>query len=250
LEGFKMQVIIPVAGYATRLFPLTKDKPKALLEVKQKPILEHIVRRIEALPDVTGIFIVSNAKFFPSFREWAEGFSGRVPIKVLNDGTRSNEDRLGQVGDIELAIEKFSIGQDLLIIAGDNLFNFGLLPLYNFFREKREIVNALYDIGSIEAAKELGVMSIDPVSKLVVSFEEKPPKPKSTNVSLGIYFFPREKLHEISDFLKRGGKPDKIGYLMAELTEKKQLYGFVYREKWFDIGVLPALEKARKEFVP
>lgn len=246
-----MQVIIPVAGYATRLFPLTENKPKALLEVRGKPILEHIIRRIEELSNVEGIFIASNAKYYPEFEKWLRGFKSRIPIKVLNDGTKSNDDRLGQIGDIQLAIDRFGLKQDLLVISGDNLFNFSLRPCFEFFSKKRVIVNALYDIRDLEAAKELGVMSIDKKTGLVVSFEEKPAEPKSTNVSLGIYFFPKESVKEIiKGFLEMGGKADKIGYLMAELTQKGKLYGFVYKEQWFDIGVMAALEKARKEFVP
>jgi len=245
-----MQVIIPVAGYATRLFPLTKDKPKALLDVKGKTILEHILKRIEDLPNISSISIVSNAKFFPHFDEFVKGYEAKVPVKVLNDGTTSNDDRLGQIGDIQLAIEEQGINEDLLLISGDNLFNFSLMPAYNFFKEKNAIVNALYDIKDLEAAKELGVMSIDSASGIVTDFEEKPAEPKSTNVSLGIYFFPKDSVKEIKAFLDKGGKPDKIGYLMAELTGKKALFGFVYEQKWFDIGVPIALEKARAEFEP
>lgn len=245
-----MQVIIPAAGYATRLYPLTLDKPKALLEVKGKPVIEHIIKRIEELPDASGIFIVSNARFFPVFEKWLESFKSKIPIKLLNDNTTSNEDRLGQIGDIQLAVEKFGLNGDLLIVAGDNLFNFSLLPVYGFFKKKKAIVNALYDIGRKDAAKELGVMAIEEKTGLVVSFEEKPPFPKSTTVSLGIYFFPKSKAKEMKEYLRRGGKPDKIGYLMAELTKEKRLFGFAYQEKWFDIGTMEALEKARKEFVP
>ncbi len=245
-----MQVIIPAAGYATRLYPLTKSQPKALLEVKGKPILEHIIARIEKLPNISHITVVSNNKYYKNFKDWASGFETSVPLKVLNDGTKSNQDRLGQIGDIQLAIEEMQLDEDLLLISGDNLFNFELGPIYEFFKEHKVIVNALYDINDLDAAKELGVMAVDPKTNKVTDFEEKPENPKSTNVSLGIYLFPKDRVSKIKGFLDKGGKPDKIGYLMAELTEKGQLYGFVYNEKWFDIGVLPALEKARKEFVP
>jgi len=245
-----MQVIIPAAGYATRLYPLTLDKPKALLEVKGKPVLEHIIKRIEALPDAKNIFIVSNARFFPVFAQWLGGFKSKIPVKLLNDNTTSNEDRLGQIGDIQLAIEKFDVKDNLLIIAGDNLFNFSLVPVYDFFKKKKAIVNALFDIKSKEAASKLGVMAIDEKTGLVVSFEEKPAEPKSTTVSLGIYFFPKAQVSEIKKFLAAGGKPDKIGYLMAELAAQKKLFGMAFREKWFDIGTMEALEQARKEFVP
>jgi len=245
-----MQVIIPAAGYATRLYPLTENRPKALLDVKGKPILEHIIKRILELPSIEKISVVSNDKYFSAFDKWAESFECSVPLEVLNDGTKSNEDRLGQIGDIQLAIERQALKSDLLIIAGDNLFNFSLKPIYAFFKGKRAIVNALYDINDVGAARECGVMSIDKKTGLVVSFEEKPEEPKSTNVSLGIYFFPKDSVSEIKAFLDSGGNPDKIGYLMAKLTKKKRLFAFVYREKWFDIGWHSALERARKEIVP
>jgi len=245
-----MLVVIPAAGYATRLFPLTENRPKALLEVKGKPILEHIIKRILELPGVEKIVVVSNDRYFNEFDKWAASFKCSVPLEVLNDGTKSNEDRLGQIGDIQLAVERQALGSDLLVIAGDNLFNFSLKPVYNFFMEKRAIVNALYDINDIGAARECGVMSIDRKTGMVVSFEEKPADPKTTNVSLGIYFFPKELVGELKAFLDSGGNPDKIGYLMAKLTKKKKLFAFVYREKWFDIGWHSALEKARNEFVP
>lgn len=245
----KMHIIIPAAGYATRLYPLTENKPKALLDVKGKPILEHIIARVDELPNVTGITIVSNEKYFENFKEWADNFSGKYPIKVLNDGTTSNDDRLGQVGDIYLAIEKEHVDEDLLVIAGDNIFNFSLLPVYKVFSEKRTLVNALWDCKSLEVAQKQGIGVIDEEGKFV-DFQEKAEKPKSTLTSLGIYFFPKEKVALFKKFIDEGNDLDKMGYFMIWLIENSVLYGFVYHEKWFDIGWHSALERARKEFVP
>jgi len=244
-----MQVIIPVAGYATRLYPLTKDKPKALLQVKGKPILEHIIKRIEQLPDVKGITIVSNDKFYETFRQWLDGFSSKLPIKLLNDGTKSNEDRLGQIGDIMLAIEKEKMDDDVLVVAGDNLFNFSLLPAYNFFKEKKTVVNGLMDSRSLEVAKQQGVAVIDDSSKFV-EFQEKDPNPKSTLTSLGIYFFPKEQVKLFKRFIEEGNNADKMGYLMIWLIQNSVIYGFVYQKKWFDIGWPAALKRAEQEFIP
>lgn len=244
-----MQVIIPVAGYATRLYPLTKDKPKSLLIVKGKPIIEHIIARIEELPSVESITVVSNDKYFKNFDEWAKGFQSKLPLKVLNDGTKSNEDRKGQVGDIQLAIEEGKVDEDLLVVAGDNLFNFSLLPIHQFFKEKKSIVNGLWDSKSMETAKQQGIAVIDG-EKRIVEFQEKDPNPKSTLISLGIYFFPREKVGLFKQFIEEGNNSDKMGYFMIWLLAKGDLRGFVYEEKWFDIGWHSALEKARKEFVP
>ena len=244
-----MQVIIPVAGYATRLFPLTKDKPKTLLPVKGKPIIEHIIARIEELPDVKSIFVVSNDRFFPNLREWLDNFSSKLPIKLLNDGTRSNEDRLGQIGDIQLAIDEGKIEEDLLVVAGDNLFNFSLLPAYRFFKEKKTVVNALWDAKSLETAKQQGIAIIDKGKKMV-DFQEKDPNPKSTSISLGIYFVPGNQVKLFKKFIEEGNNSDKMGYFMIWLIKNSVVYGHVYYKKWFDIGWPSALEKCRKEFVP
>ncbi len=244
-----MKVIIPVAGYATRLYPLTENKPKALLEVKGRPILEHIVKRIEELPNVSEIFIVSNGKYFQNFDQWLKGFSSNVSIKILNDGTKSNEDRKGQVGDIQFVIEQEKIDDNLLVVAGDNLFNFSLRPAYCFFKEKNLVVNGLWDSQSLEVAKQQGIGVIDGSGKLV-DFQEKDENPKSTLISLGIYFFPKEKVSLFKKFIEEGNDPDKMGYFMIWLLKNDKVYGYAYKEKWFDIGWHSALEKSRKEFEP
>jgi glucose-1-phosphate thymidylyltransferase len=244
-----MKVIIPAAGYATRLYPLTKDRPKALLQVKGKPILEHIIRRIEELPDVEEIFIVTNSKFYKNFADWLKGFKSQIPVKVLNDGTTSNENRLGQVGDIQFVVDKEKIDDELLVVAGDNLFNFSLLPALNFFRERKTIVNALWDSRSLEVAREQGIAVIDNKGKIVL-FQEKDPNPKSTLTSLGIYFFPKEQVKLLKRFISQGNNADKMGYFMIWLIKNSAVYGYVYHEKWFDIGWPSALERARDEFVP
>ena len=244
-----MHVIIPAAGYATRLYPLTKDRPKGLLEVKGKPIIEHIANRVCELPNIEKISLVTNAKYYENFKQWAEGFECNVPLNVLNDGTTSNEDRKGQVGDILFTIEQEKVDSDLLIVAGDNIFNFSLKPCHDFFREKNGIVNAFWDSRNKETASQQGTAVVDAENK-ITEFLEKSPDPKSTYVSLGIYFFPKDKLELFKKFAEEGNDADKMGYFMIWLIENGKPYGFVYKEKWFDIGWHSALERARNEFVP
>ena len=243
-----MKVIIPAAGYATRLYPLTLNQPKGLLDIQGKPIIEHIIKKIEELKVVDNIYIITNEKFFKNFDDWFKGFSSSIPIKILNDHTKSNDDRKGQIGDIYEVIEKENIkDEDLLVIAGDNLFNFSLKPIYDFFREKDVVVNGLYDVKSLKVAQQMGNASIDDSGKITL-FEEKPEKPKSTYVSMGIYFFPADKVELYSKYLKGGNNPDKMGYFMIWLLDKEEAHGYVYEEKWFDIGWSEALEQTRKEF--
>ena len=242
-----MKVVITCAGYASRLWPLTKDTPKPLLEVRDRPIVEHIVRKALELPGVDGIFVVTNAKFYDNFAAWASKTSFPVPLKVLNDGTFSNDDRLGQVGDIRFVLESESVDDDLLVVAGDNLFNFSLLPAFGSFRGSRSIINPLWESKSYRAARESGsVVLNDDLS--FGEFMEKAAQPKSTLISLGIYFFPREKLHLFSRYISEGNNADKMGYFMSWLMEQERVFGHVYNEKWFDIGWIESLEQARQEF--
>ena len=244
-----MKVIIPAAGYATRLWPLTKNQPKALLMVKGKPIVEHIIKKIMAFDEVDELYLVSNEKFFTHFDSWNKSFSCNIPIAIFNDKTMSNDDRLGQIGDIQFAIETSGIDDDLLIIAGDNLFNFSLQPCYDFFREKRKIVNGLWDCRSKEEATHMGIVAVNSERK-IISFVEKPKDPPSTLASIGLYFIPMENVALFREYIDEGNDADKMGYFMEWALDKETLYGYVYREKWFDIGRHEALRVARKEFEP
>jgi len=242
-----MKAIIPAAGYATRLWPLTKETPKHLLEVKDKPIISHVIGKICELRDVDEIYIVTNGKFYPVFAEWLDGFSCRIPVRLLNDHTSSNDDRLGQIGDINLTLDHFKVDDDLIVVAGDNLFNFSLSNVYQLFMRKRSVVNALYDVKSIEFARHLGTVIVNS-NGTFKEFQEKVPEPKSTLASMGIYFFPREKLGLLKDYLDEGNSPDKMGFFLSWLIAKEQVFGHTYTEKWFDIGWKESLEEARKEF--
>src|SRR3989338_1932693 len=121
-----MDAIILAAGYAIRLQPLTEDTPKALLEVAGKPMMEHIVGKIEGLK-IGKIYIVANDKFYQNFLDWLHNLNARVPVEVINDGTKSNEDRLGAVGDLNFIIKNKNIMEDIIVIAGDNLFELSSL---------------------------------------------------------------------------------------------------------------------------
>ena len=247
-----MKAIITAAGYASRLWPLTKDIPKPLLEVKGKPIIEHIVGKAAEIQDVDEIFIITNAKFYPLFEEWLQEAKTRIslPVQLVNDGTLSNDDRLGQIGDIHFALEKHGIDDDLLVVAGDNLFNFSLLPAYNAFVRQRRILNPLYESKSYKAAREQGSVVVDEQTGEFVEFMEKSPNPKSTLISLGIYFFPRQKLQLIKQYLSEKNSPDKMGFFLMWIMQSEKIMGHTYAEKWFDIGWIESLEKARKEFEP
>ncbi len=248
-----MKAIITAAGYASRLWPLTRDTPKPLLEIKGKSIIGHIIAKISEIPAVDSIFIVTNSKFEQSFRNWLEAAGGsfNVPVKLVNDGTTSNDDRLGQVGDILFVMAQEGIDDDILVVAGDNLFNFSLLPSYNaFVQQRRRILNPLWESKSYKVARESGSVMIDENTGEFVEFMEKSPSPKSTLISLGIYFFPKEKLNLIREYVAEKNNPDKMGFFIMWLMQRENVQGHVYNDSWFDIGWIEALETARKEFEP
>ena len=237
-----MKAIIPAAGYATRLYPLTKNFPKGLLEVGNKPIVGHVVDKIREI-GIDEIILVTNSRYFPYFEKWAANQN----VKVVDDGTSSNEARLGQVGDILFAVDREKVDDDVLVVSGDNLFDFSLKEAQVFFMKKKAVVNALFDCKDIDAAKELGTVVVDSSSRFV-EFFEKSPEPKTTLVSAGVYFFPKEKIRLMRQYVGEGNNADKIGYFLAWLLKKEPVFGYKYGGRWFDIGIRDVLDKAKKVF--
>jgi len=242
-----MKAIVLAAGYGTRLYPLTLNKPKPLLKVAGKPILEHILFRIEEVDDVDEIFIVTNDKFYSHFLEWSKKYKSNKKIKVINDGTKTNEGRLGAIGDIHFVVNNEKIDDSILVVGGDNLFEFSLHHMTLFFKEKKSPVVALCDIKDKELAKKYGIADINQ-DKKIISFHEKPSKPKSTLASTACYIFSKKDLEELEKIIAQGKRPDNLGDFIKFLSEKKHVYGFVFSENWFDIGSKEQLEKANKEF--
>jgi len=241
-----MKALILGAGYATRLYPLTKDKAKPLLPVGNKCMIDHVVDKIEEIADVDKIYVVTNQKFFTQFSDWAEAKKGKTPIEAINDKTLSNDDRLGAIGDIGLSINDKKIDDDLLIVAGDNLFEFDLKDFLNFAKSKTPTPSiAVYDIENIKEASLYGVLQIDENSK-VLSFEEKPAAPKSTLVSTCIYYFPKLKIDLVNRYLATSQKKDAPGNYIKWLTENEGVYAFAFKEAWYDIGSKASYEEVKK----
>lgn len=243
-----MKALVLAAGYGTRLYPLTTLTSKSLLRISGKPLIEHIIMRIEELQDIDEVLVVTNNRFFPDFRNWLNSYKSAVKVRLLNDMTRSNEDRLGAVGDIDFAVKAAGIDDDLLVIAGDNLFEFSLLGMYRFFREKKASVVALHEMKDPErVAGKFGVAELDSDFR-IIGFEEKPSNPKSSLASTACYFFTRDDLTELERCIAAHQKPDNLGDFIRWLSSKASVYGFVFSEKWFDIGSHEHLKEADVHF--
>jgi glucose-1-phosphate thymidylyltransferase len=238
-----MKALILAAGYATRLYPLTKDRPKPLLSIAGKPILEYIMKKLERVEKIDSIYLVANQKFILDFQNWLANFQTKKRVKILNDGSMCDDDRLGAIGDIGFVLEKGKFDDDLLIIAGDNLFEFDLSRFIQFFQKKKSPCIALYDIKDREKARNYGVVTIDE-NQRIVDFEEKPNQPSSTLIATCLYLFPKEDLNLISAYLKEKRSSDAPGFYIQWLVKREEVYGFVFKGKWYDIGSMESLKEA------
>ena len=239
-----MKAVILAGGYATRLYPLTRARPKHLLEVGGRPILELLLERLP-LDELDAVYVVTNAKFAGRFSEWAESYP--ADVVVLDDGTTSEEDRLGAIGDLQLAIESQGLDDDLIVAAGDSIFTERLDDFARFGRERDAAAIAVYDVGDLEAMKQLSSIGIDADSRLV-TFEEKPERPESTLAGIALYFYPRAILPLVGRYLAEGNNPDQPGRLVGWLYRRTPVYAWRVPGRWFDIGTPETLAEAQRLF--
>lgn len=218
------------------------------MPVAGKPIIEHIIAKVEELGSVDSIYIVTNDKFYLQFLDWSKTFSSNIPVKILNDNTKSNETRLGSIGDINFAIEKEKINDDFLIVNSDNLFSFSLKGMFNHFKRNSVPLISLYDVKTIEEAKKFGIPVLGKNNK-VLEFIEKPKQPSSTFASIGIYFYPKKVIPLIKKYLAEGNSPDTTGGFVEWLHKQADVYSYLFDKKedwWLDIGDIDCYKKANK----
>ena len=238
-----MKAVILAGGYAKRMWPYTLDKSKPLLEVAGRPVIGRILDRLAPLGPEK-IYVSTNQRFAGDFERWA-GKAGKLRerIEVVAENSLSENQKLGSIGALKYLIDSRKISDDLLVVAGDNLFDFDLSGIVT----PGSISVGLFDIGDREGARRFGVVEVDRGRK-ITGFEEKPESPKTTIISTCIYYLPKKYLNLISEYLKEKNNPDSPGYFISWLFRKQDVYGFVFTGKWFDIGSMEAYEKARKEF--
>jgi glucose-1-phosphate thymidylyltransferase len=241
-----MNALILAAGYATRLYPLTLNQAKPLLTVGGKPIIEWTMDNFTDVPNLETVYVVTNDKFVSDFQEWSERYQSRQPkfkFKIINDGSRNDEDKLGAIGDINFVVTRENLtGDGLLIIAGDNLFTESLTDFVACAKETEATV-AVYDIGDIEAIKKYGNIVID-ADGIITHFEEKPQKPRGTLAAIAIYYYSPEVLSLLTTYLAAGNNPDQPGRFVQWLYARKPVKTFQIKGKWLDIGSKETLEKA------
>lgn len=239
-----MKAVILAAGYAMRLRPLTLDTPKPLLEIGGRKIIDRIIDKISNIRELDSVYVVTNSRFFKYFESWRKRSNFKDRISVIDDGTTSNETRLGAIRDLEYAIRKKGVHDDLLVVAGDNLFEFDIADFLKFARVNSDGVSiALYDIKDRNLARNFGVVKVDEDCR-VISFDEKPEKPESSLVSTGIYYFHKDKIDLIENYVKGEDTIDAPGYYIKWLSAAGAVYGFTFKEDWYDIGNIESYKTA------
>lgn len=243
-----MKALILAAGYAIRLYPLTKERPKPLLPVGGKPIMGYIIEKLEKIDSIDEILIVTNHKFVDKFNDWLNSIRSEKEMKVIDDGTITNDDKLGSIGDINFAIRAENLNSDLLVVAGDNLLGFELSEFVRFARSIRpSSCIGIYDVGDFEAVKKYGMVELNG-DKRIISFEEKPQSPTTTLIAICLYYFPKETLGLMSGYLEAGNNPDAPGYYIDWLYQKVPTYGFVFCGSWYDIGDIASYHQASIDY--
>jgi len=243
-----MKVLVLAAGYGTRLKSIAENTPKPLLPINNRPLINYILDRVKGLNGLDEVLVVTNNKFTGIFNDWADETDIGCPITIVNDGTNTPEERLGSIGDIQFTIKDQKLKDDLLVVGGDNLFDYNLDKYIMFAKQQKgSAVIGLYDIGDLKEAKLYGVVGLDKTGK-VNSFEEKPQEPKSTLISMCFYYFPGKTLSLVGQYLKEQGKADKAGDYIRWLYQKTDVYGFKFSGKWYDIGSVEAYYEAQEKF--
>jgi len=229
-----MKAIVLAAGYATRLYPLTLTVAKPLLPVGGRPMLDHLMDRIDEVDEIDAVHVVTNGKFAASFEIWA---ARREDVVVHDDGTTSEDDRLGAIGDIAFVVERAGLDtDDLFVVAGDNLFDFALSDYVAWWRGKGEAsAVALHDVGDLALARRYGVVGLGP-NERVESFEEKPEEPRSTLAATAAYLYHRAHVPLVRTHLAEGNAPDQPGRLLGWLAAREPVYGYRFSGDWRDIG--------------
>jgi glucose-1-phosphate thymidylyltransferase len=231
-----MHAVVLAAGYATRLRPLTNRVAKPLLPLAGRPMVDYLADKIDEVAEIEAVHVVTNSRFAPAFDTWAASRSGRLSVRVHDDGTSSNDDRLGAIGDLRFVIERAGLeGEDLFVVAGDNLFEFSLEDYVGFWRSHGGSAIGVHDVGDLLLARQYGVVELDDGDR-VVSLVEKPARPASTLASIAAYLFPAEHAALVRDYLDEGNAPDQPGRFVVWLYPRVPVHGYRFEGHWLDIG--------------
>lgn len=241
-----MKCLILAAGYATRLYPLTENFPKPLLTVGEKTILDWLVDDIDEAGFVDEYIVISNHKYAHHFNEWAK--TKKQKVTVVDDGTSSNETRLGAVKDIAFAIEALALDDDMLVIAGDNVLDFSLTKFISYARQKNASCVMRYFEPEFSKLLKCGVVTVDEDDR-ISEMTEKSPTPATHCCCPPFYYYTKEDARLVPAGIEQGCGTDAPGSFIAWLCTQTQVYAMEMPGKRYDIGNLESYEKVQKEYI-
>jgi len=245
-----MKVIILAAGYATRLYPLTLTKAKPLLDVAGKPMINYVLDNLTPIPGIDHVYVVTNTKFADQFQAWADQYRRAEPklsFTIANDGSTDDSNKLGAIGDLHLVLQRQQVTDDIIVVAGDNLFSQGLGEFGAFCRQKNAPVLGTFDVGDIQETKKYNNIQVDQQGR-ITHFEEKPSQPTSSLIAIALYFYPKAVLPLICQYIAEGNNPDQPGRLVQWLYRRTPFFTWKVPGLWFDIGSKETLEEANRIF--
>jgi glucose-1-phosphate thymidylyltransferase len=245
-----MKVIILAAGYATRLYPLTLTQPKPLLAVAGQPMVDYVLDNLAPIGGIDRIYVVTNAKFAGHFQEWSDDYrarKSRLNFTIVNDGSTDDSNKLGAIGDIHFVLTTQKIEDDIIVVAGDNLFSEKLDDFGRYCRERQAPVLAIHDVGDLEQIKKYNSISVDANGRITF-FEEKPKAPTSTLTGIALYYYPKTSVPLIKQYVAKGNNPDQPGRLIQWFYTRTPVYTWRVPGLWFDIGSKETLEEANRIF--
>ena len=240
-----MKCLILAAGYATRLYPLTENFPKPLLKVGDKTILDWLVDDIDSSGEVDEYIVISNHKYAHHFNDWA--LTKTQKITVVDDGTDSNETRLGAVRDIQYAIETLGLDDDMLVIAGDNVLDFSLTKFVSYAKHKKASCIMRYYEPVHSKLLKCGVVSVDGDDK-VLDMTEKSPTPATNWCCPPFYYYRKKDARLVAKGIECGCGTDAPGSYIAWLCTQSDVYAMEMPGSRYDIGNLESYEKVKREY--
>lgn len=245
-----MKLIILAAGYATRLYPLTLNQPKPLLQVAGKPMMEWVIDNVSTIDEIDHAYIVTNAKFVSHFEKWAASYTRpnlKFGFTIVDDGSTDDSNKLGAIGDMHLVMTKHAIDEDIIVVGGDNLFSDDLHDFGKYCLSKNAPVTGVYDVGDLEAIKKYNSIEVDQEDRIIF-FEEKPAHPRSTLTGIALYYYPQTALPLINQYIAEGNNPDQPGRLVQWMYTRVPFYTWTVPGLWFDVGSIETLEEANNVF--
>lgn len=239
-----MKCLILAAGYATRLYPLTENFPKPLLKVGEKTIVDWLIDDLRSANKIDEFIIISNHRFAHFFEEWAK--KKEYKVRVVDDGTSTNETRLGAVKDIEFTVSSLGLNDDIMVLAGDNVLDFSLVTFLDYCLEKKASCVMRYFEEKKETLSKRGVLELD--GDKVIDMEEKPREPKTQWCCPPFYFYTRKDCHRIGEALLDGCGFDAPGSFVAWLCKMSPVYAMEMPGKRYDIGDLASYEEVQRNY--